>query len=560
MVNHNDSDLPFGIPLPDRAPRAVADEQNVQDLSAARTIEVGIPMRDEVELAADVYLPPADQLPAPAPYDKQARAPYPMDYTAAGYVTVIYDTRGRGKSEGVFHVFDNVENRDGHDVVEWVAAQEWCNGRVGVTGLSYGGWLCWATLEQRPPHLEAIVSQSPAGKWQQELPYTYGCYWLYFAFWFALTRRRIIERGSWDISELVQILPISAIGDAIKPSGPAWQEFLDHEALDEYWWRNRWDGRYDFDIPVLHITGWHDREDIQGAFHHYEEMMKTSPARDRQWLLVGPWSHGSTMHPSDEYAGIASPRGGVDMRAIHLKFFDRFLRDEDNGVDDEPRVRLYDPGACTWESRPEWQGGTVDRRFFLGGDLSLGEEPAADGDDTYRYDPMDAPGVPFDVNGRWEPPLDLRELESHDGVLSWTTAPLEEPVTVRGWSGVELWVTTDRDDTEFHVKLADVDPDGRSLCVGWGCLRASHGADISSPRAVTPGEAVRYEIEITPAFHTFKAGNRIRLVLAGAEFPWFARNLNRFEPIAVQKDPLVATNTVHHGAARPSALRLPVEP
>jgi putative CocE/NonD family hydrolase len=171
---------------------------------------------------------------------------------------------------------------------------------------------------------------------------------------------------------------------------------------------------------------------------------------------------------------------------------------------------------------------------------------------------MQAPGS-FVRPGGAEPGIVLGELEQHPGVVTWTSAPLHEAVKLHGWSFVELWVAVDCDDTEWHVKLADVEPGGRSLCVGWGCLRASHGNDLGNPQAITPNEVARYEIEVTPAFHTFKPGHRIRLLLAGSEFPWLARNLNRFEPIAVQSEPRVATNTIHHGTATPSCVRLPVE-
>lgn len=565
MDQTSHSGLPFGVPLPPRPPREAIDALLREDPSAARSIEVGIPMRDGVELAADVHLPPGVQLPAPAivigtPYDKSGPFDATRLYRDAGYAHVIYDSRGRGKSEGEWRALTTIDGQDGHDVVEWVAEQEWCNGDVGVTGLSYSGWVVWATMAERPPHLRAAVSTSAAGRWQQELPYTYGCYWLYWAYWFGLVRRRILAHTP-DLPALLQTLPVSAIGDILDCAGPSWQEFLEHDTLDELWQSRRWDGAYDFDIPSLHVTGWHDREDIQGAFHHYEQMIESSPARDRQWLLVGPWSHVSSRHPSDVYAGVEAPGAAIDMGAIHLRFFDRFLRGEQNGVEQEPRVQIYDPGARRWEARAAWQAGTSQRRFYLAGDGLLADVPGAEGEVSYRYDPLDAPGVRFDVEATfWEPPLDLAELESQPGVVTWTSAPLEEGVTIHGWPHVELFAATDGDDTDWHAKLADVDPGGRSLCVAWGCLRASHTSDpTATPRPLTPGEAVQYEIELTPSFHTFKPGHRIRMVLASAEFPWFARNMNRFGPIADQADPRTAVNTVHHGSARPSCLRLPVE-
>ncbi|MFN8215303.1 MAG: CocE/NonD family hydrolase [Solirubrobacterales bacterium] len=562
MSDQDPTTLPFGLPLPAEPPRRWLEPQLHPDLGAPRTIEVDVPMRDGVLLAADVHLPAAERLPAPAivigtPYDKSSPFDNGLAYRDAGYVAVVYDSRGRGKSEGEWHAFAEHDGPDGHDVVEWAARQPWCSGEVGVSGISYLGWVVWATVAAKPPHLKAAVSTAAAGRWQQEIPYTYGCLQLYFAHWHSLTRRRITDAS--QPMDALATLPFAAIGERFEIEGPGWRDLLEHEALDEMWRSRRWDGEYAFDVPTLHVSGWHDREDIQGAFHHYEQMLAASPARADQYLLVGPWSHVETRFPDDSYDGVPYPGGGVEMDAIHVRFFDRFLRGENNGVQDEPRVRLYDTGARRWQVREGWQEGTAERDFFLdGGGLSAepGEAAAA----TYRYDPLSPNGIPFDVEAFiWEPTLDLAVLEAQAGVLAWSSEPLAEPLTVHGWGEVELWAESDREDTELHVKLADVGADGRALQVAWGCLRASHAEDPTSPAAIAPGEVRGYAIELTPAFHTFEAGHRLRLLLAGSEYPWFARNLNRFEPVALQAEPLVATNTVHSGAEHPSRLRLRVE-
>ncbi len=552
-------DLPFGLPLPAQPPREAFDER-VATRTADRRREVGIPMRDGVELAADVHLP-EDDAPAPAivighPYDKTGTTEPAL--VEAGYAVVVYDCRGRGKSEGEFRALDRQEWLDGHDVVEWVAQQPWCDGRAAVHGLSYAGWLVWATAHEKPAHLCAAVSLSPAGRWQQEIPYTYGCFQLYWLAWFSVVRRRIADRTR-KVTDHIADLPIGAIGDALEPSGQSWSDFMEHEALDEFWRARRWDGRYDFDLPCLHVTGWFDREDLQGAFHHYEQMLDASPARDRQWLVVGPWSHVSTSFPSASYSGLAFPDGGVDMNAIQIRFLDHFLRSAENGVESTPRVWLYDTGAGAWTTRERWQGGTEERTLFLGEGSSLADAPGEDGELSYRYDPLDAPGIRFDVDKIWEPPLQLNDLESQPGVVSWTGEALADRILVHGWSFLDLWASTDGEDTDWHVKLADVAPDGTSVCVAWGCLRASHGADPGAPAPLVPCAVARYEIELTPAFHSFEPGHRIRLVLASADYPWFARSMNTFGPIATQGDPRVAENTVRFGAATPSALRLRVE-
>jgi uncharacterized protein len=560
----------FGVPVPDRTLREDFDAALAEreDQDGARRFETGIPMRDGVELAADVFLPAKAQLPAPAvvfgtPYDKSSPGLNTREaelYQQAGYVAVVYDVRGRGKSEGEWRAFVNDPN-DGHDAVEWVAEQGWCTGRVGVSGLSYGGWITWATASQRPPHLAAIISTSAAGRWMEEIPYTHGCFQLYFAYWVASVRRRLLGWGDFDLRQLLHTLPVDDIAELIKPSGRTWRDLLDHDTLDEHWRALRFDDRYDeIDVPVLHVTGWHDREDLQGAFHHYEHMVSASPARDRQWLIVGPWSHVMCRWPGHEYGGVRYDRqAAVDMHGVHLRFFDRFLREEDNGVDTEPRVRLFDTGADRWTTPGAWAADTTEHGLYLAADGALVAAPEPAGSSEYRYDPEDPPTHEFDVSAPiWEPPLDLGSLEQRADVLVFTTASLAAPLTVHGWSFLELFAATDGDDTDWFVKLADVTLEGRSLMVAGGCLRAACRNSLTNPEPVPPGEVVPYRVELTPALHTFAPGHRVRVSVTSAEFPWFARNLNRFGPIRDQRDPRVARNTVHFGADHPSRLLLPV--
>jgi uncharacterized protein len=570
MSEADDSGIPrppFGIEPGRRRRRDELDGLLHPDPSLPRTFEAGIATVDGVELAATVHLPRSAELPVPAivrgtPYNKDwAVGDEDAERVAAGYAVVVFDCRGRGKSEGVWHPFTLTDGDDGATVVEWVAAQEWCTGAVGVEGLSYDGWVAMATVSRQPPHLKAAVPFSPAGRWQEEIPYLHGCLQTNLVWWWTLVRRRIMDESQTiDVRSLLQLLPISAMGEIVDAAGPGWREMMEHDTLDDLWRARRWDGEYDFDVPCLYITGWYDREDIHGTFHHYEQMTATSPARDRQWLLVGPWSHTSTAWSTDVYDGIEAPGSALDTQAVMLRFFDRFLKGADNGVDREPRVQLYDPGDGSWKIRECWQGDTSERKVFLAADSRLLDSPGSAGETTYRYDPMTPNGQRFDVvEIPWEPPLDLGELEAQPGVVSWTGEALDADLTVRGWGALDLWAASDCEDTDWHVKLADVDPDGRASCVAWGCLRASYGADPSDPQPLVPGEASRFSIELTPAFHTFKAGHRLRVVLASSEFPWFARNLNSFGPIVEQAEARTASNTVLHGSAHPSSLRLTVE-
>jgi uncharacterized protein len=540
--------------------------------------EVGIPMRDGVELAADVYLPAEAQRPAPAivqstPYDKSNPAFFPPEgryYQENGYAFVIHDVRGRGKSEGEWRAMVN-DGPDGHDVIEWVAVQDWCTGNVGTTGLSYMGWTQWAEAAERPPHLKAMVSTSAAGRWQQEIPFTNGCFQLYFGWWVYLVRRRISEfhglaQTDWD--EVLSRLPLNAIRDFIQPGGETWRDMVERETLDEFWGALRLDDRYEgIDVPCLHVTGWYDLEDLLGAFHHYEQMMEKSPAAHKQRLLVGPWSHVKCRFPHSSYAGTQlGAEAAVDMDGVHLRWFDHWLKGVDNGVEDDPSVRIFEPGTNEWRDADRWPLANREESLYLrfdGHEGSLSPDPPdeVNANRSYRYDPDDPAPTQLDVREYplEDVPLDQTEVEGRPDVVVYTSEPLREEVAISGWPRLELYASTDGDDTDWHVKITDVHPDGRSYKVTQGEQRASFRESLAKPSPVTPREMNAFDVEMWPTHHAFLPGHRIRVSITSSDFPWFARNMNRFEPIATAADPRVATNTIHHGPEARSRIILPVE-
>jgi uncharacterized protein len=539
-------------------------------------IEVGIPMRDGIELAADVYLPLEGERPAPAivtmtPYDKTPSYPEIDEsrfYQRHGYAFVVVDCRGRGKSEGTWRAFVN-DGPDGYDAVEWVARQSWCNGKVGTTGLSYMGWTQWATAAELPPHLSCMVSTSAAGRWQREIPYTDGCFQLYFAWWVYMVRRRITERygiTQFDWDEILRRLPLETIGAFIDPAGETWRDLMDHDTLDEHWLALRYDDRYPrIDVPCLHVSGWFDLEDLTGAFHHYEGMIASSPARDCQRLLVGPWSHGNSRRPHSSYTGIEfGPDAAVDMDEVHLRWFDHWLKGIDNGVPADPRVSLFETGTNHWRDGDTWPRATREDALYLhfdGEQGTLSPAPAAEATRSYRYDPLDPAPTQIDVRNYAieEVPLDQTAVETRPDVIAYTSELLTEEFVISGWPHLDLFAASDGDDTDWHVKLTDVWPDGRSLKVCQGCRRASYRDSLTDPTPLIPGEVHRFDVELWPVHHAFLPGHRIRLTITSSDFPWFARNLNRFGPLKFQADPRVATNSVHHGGPYASRVILPVE-
>ena len=174
------------------------------------------------------------------PYGKESEtlvSDEAVHYQSHGYAFVAADVRGRGKSEGGWLAFVN-DAKDTHDVIEWAAAQPWCNGKVGMTGLSYMGWVQSAAASELPPHLYAMVSTSAAGRWQQEIPYTNGVFQLYFAWWAYCTRRRILdfyglEHSDWD--QILRTLPFEDIGKIINATGPNWDDLCRRDTLDDFY-------------------------------------------------------------------------------------------------------------------------------------------------------------------------------------------------------------------------------------------------------------------------------------------------------------------------------------
>ncbi len=540
-------------------------------------VESGIPMRDGIELAADIYLPEKSALPAPAivtitPYDKSSPmliASEARFYQDQGYVFVSVDCRGRGKSEGEWGAM-KYDARDDHDVVEWVAKQSWCTGKVGMTGLSYMGWTQWAAASQHPPHLTCMVSTSAAGRWQREIPYTDGCFQLYFGWWVYAVRRRITEMGSIDEvdwEQVLRILPLEKIGQWINPSGPVWRDIMDHDTFDDYWKALRIDDTYKgIDVPCLHVTGWFDLEDLLGAFAHYEGMMADSPAKAKQQLIVGPWSHVNSRMPHDHYAGEFYGRdAAVDMNAVHLRWFDHWLKGVDNGVENDPKVRLFETGNNVWRDDKPWPRAARSEEFFLrnvGGSGVLSRDPGpGEPPISFRYDPNDP--APTQINVKGYPvedvPLDQTAVEARPDVITYTSEVLEEEVVVSGWPHLLFTGGSDCDDTEWHVKLTDVHPDGRSFKVCQGCRRASFRDSLSNPTPLTPGSSHQFDVELWPVHHAFLPGHRIRVTITSSDFPWFARSMNRFGPLKDQAEPRVATNFVNHGGPHPSRIVLPIE-
>ena len=545
--------------------------------------DMRMPMRDGVELSADVWMPQeAGRYPAiimRTPYLKtdsevERAVEWGQYFASRGYVFLMQDVRGRGDSDGDFDFFFQ-EGKDGYDTVEWIAAQGWSNGRVGMMGSSYLGTVQWLAARERAPHLACIVPTASGGRWFEELPYKGGAFLMGWAVsWIAGTSGRIPQsnlRGV-DMDRVYQHRPLITMDEAAGRKMPLYKAILEHDTVDDYWKRIMFAPSHyrQFDIPALHVTGWFDG-DQPGALLYWEGTREYSPARDKQYLIIGPWDHGQTFVGGALSVGEMkfSPNSIVDLEELHLSFFDYCLKQTTSTVD-FPRARIYVTGSNTWLEEPEYPPAAVEyeRLYFhsggrantLAGDGRLSwNAPKQEPPDRYTYNPEHP--TPMSVDGG-SLAKDYRAIERRDDVLVYSTDELQETVTVVGRVEVHLYASSSARDTDFTARVLDVYPDGRAVNLGpsLGVIRARYRNGYEATELLTPNEVAEFRINLHDIGHAFLPGHRIRVEISSSAYPAVHPNPNTGNPIATDTEWNVADQTVYHDAERASYVLMPVLP
>jgi putative CocE/NonD family hydrolase len=347
-----------------------------------------------------------------------------------------------------------------------------------------------------------------------------------------------------------------------------WRDWWEHQVNDEWWrqFRHRPDA---VTVPIFQQGGWFDP--YSGShLRTFAAIGDRVPNR----VLMGPWSHEEEV---ETFRGDVDLSAGVTVIREHeLAFYDRYLRDEGNDWDARPPLELFLLGANEWRRESEWPlARTEPTPWFLrnGGRLERGEPGADEPADRYAYDPADPVPTIGGVNsvltmtqGAQTPvrpgPLDQRVLEARDDVLSYTSDPLARDLEAIGPVEVVLYAASSARDTDFIVRLCDVDPDGRSIFVTEGILRARYrnSNEGDSVELLEPGEVAEYRIRCYPAANVFRRGHRLRLDVTSSSFPRFARNLNTGEDVATGTRMEVARQSILHTDRYPSRVLLPVIP
>ncbi len=536
-------------------------------------------MRDGAKLSADVYRPGAEgRFPvilSRTPYNKNGERPLKFGryFAQNGYVYVEMDVRGRGDSDGTFVPYRN-DGIDGYDAVEWCAAQPWSNGRVGTIGGSYLGRIQYLTAIEKPPHLATMIAMvtpsDPFVEFPTGLPLPMGISWYHFT---AGRMNQNMDAVDWSAIQLH--LPIYTMDEAAGRPNPYWKEMIDHARLDEWWEPLCYQDKFErVLVPVLHVSGWYDDEQIGTPLNFIG--MTTSGATDEiragQKLLMGPWPHGILRAERKLGEVDFGPTAVIDLEGYFLRWFDYWLKGNDNGIMTEPPVRIFVMGVNRWADENEWplartkwtkyylrSGGRANSLF--GDGLLSTERPAEEPPDGYIFDPADP--VPFITDPEFRQiggPDDYRAVERRDDILVYTGPVLEEDVTVCGPIRVKLYAASSATDTDFMAKLLDVWPDGFAQRLTDGMVRARFREGMDRPSLIEEGKIYLYDIDLWNTCQTFLKGHRIRLEIASSAFPKYDRNPNTGEALGKTTRMEAAEETIYHDGDHPSHVILPVVP
>ncbi len=556
--------------------------------------EVMIPMRDSVKLGAIVYRPEQPgKFPAivyRTPYgvdDYDSYAEFPLKAAKQGYVVFLVDVRGRLRSEGDFEAYRN-EKEDGYDVIEWVAQQTYCTGKVGTYGGSYPGIVQWLAMSQAPPHLTAAAPEmTPIGS--HHFFYYGGAFshtWLdwFTPYIFADKRERANDTsGTWDDEQATEeweksdrrqwynYRPLSDL-PILKKYAPEYYEWLKHPDLTAWWdFVNIEKDFSKFKNPVFLESGWYDAaygpEGATRAFNKMQNEAGSAKAKEETMLMLGPWNHTSLNTRKTTFGEVNfGTNAGVDYDAALLQWYDVLLKDQDK-KDPLPVVSIFTMGENKWHAEKEWPlTRAVPTAFYLqsGNDKNTGmlvtENAPKDKSVSYVFDPKN----PFwDKSYEKSYPYDQRENESRSDVIVYTSAPLENDLEVTGEIVAEFSVSSTAKDTDFSFTLCDVSPDGKSINLHGldaGYLRMRYRNGYEKQELMKPGEIYKIRIGQVYTSNVFKKGHRIQVYITSSKAGHYDVNPNTGTEIATEKNVIPATNTIHHSKKEISRIILPVIP
>jgi uncharacterized protein len=555
------------------------------------TIEHGIeiPLNDGVKLSAAVYRPDDGQARHPliftlTPYIADSYHDRPAFFARRGYAFALVDARGRGNSGGTFDPLQQ-ERNDAAQVVEYFAKQRYTTGEITLWGGSYAGYNQWLAAAKQPKGLFTIVPvASPyAGV---DFPMIYNVSYPYVMRWLTFTRGNsgqanlFGDERYWRETALPLYRgerPFVDLDELAGVNDTRFDEWIKHPQQGPYWDAfNPTDAELAaIDLPILSITGAYDG-DQPGAIQFYREHLRLAnpAARNKHYLIIGPWDHAGTRTPRAEFGGAKFGEASLlDLNQLHLDWYEYARGKRALPEFLSAPVRYYVAGREEWASAPSLDSITGSRetlylsspdraadRAFAAGDLSATAVEQVP--DQYRYDPLDFRRADIekdDPNGEL---ISQRTALAIDGDgLVYMSAPLEKSRTFAGFPSVQLTASTDVPDTDIGVTLSMVDADGLSLLLSSQVLRLRYRESLREPKRYTPNDVVTLTFDrMTFMARELKPGSRLRLVVSAPNSPGLQKNFNSGGIVADEtaKDARVATVKLYLDPKQPSALSLPV--
>jgi uncharacterized protein len=567
------------------------------------TAEYGIRIaaRDGVKLAATLYLPRhlPRKMDAKLPaiyvrhtYDRlrYGEGLYVAEYFAGkGYAVIVQDARGKFASEGKFMPYEH-GTEDGAATLDWIAQQSWSNGRVGTIGCSALGELQYVLARANHPAHRAMIPMGAGGAVGSAMNrYSYfgvfegGIFQLASGFGWMQEHGTFDPRGAppakIDIAEAIRTLPVTDMLPPAQRDANGFTHFVNTPLDSPAWHKLDYLDAKDLPaVPALVINTWGDQTvgDTLALAEHVRMQAPAERAKN-QHVIIAPGNH-----CNHEETGKGRKFGDFEMAnaeqpyfEVYLKWFDFWLRDQGNGLNDFPAYRYYVIGEQRWRDASTWppaesqammwhlqSGGNANSKRG-DGVLSLQSSTSSAPFDEFRYDPQ-APvpsvggpvcctGNPADRPGL----VDQSRVEERDDVLIYTSEPLKENLIIAGPLKAKLTISSTATDTDFIARLAHVRPDGLSTNIQEGALRARYRDGIATPKLLTPNEPVPLTIDMRSIAYMIPKGHRLRLHITSSSFPRLERNLNTgAKNNLAESKAIMAANRVFHGKGQKSYVEL----
>jgi putative CocE/NonD family hydrolase len=551
---------------------------------------IKIPLRDGVKVNATVYKPKEMKEPLPVvftltPYIADSYHDRAYYFARHGYVFALVDVRGRGNSEGHFEPFAN-EGRDGYDIVEWLARQSWCNGKVAMWGGSYAGFDQWSTLKEFPPHLATIAPAAAAHPgvdfpYFQNIFYSYDIQWLTYTSGVTPNAKVFGESSFWHKKfreHYLKHLPFTELDKFVGNPSEHFQNWLRHPTPDGYLDAMAPDSSHyaKINMPILSITGHYD-DDQAGAMTFYRRHMQYGSAdgRARHYLVMGPWDHAGTRTPTREVGGLKFGEASiVDLNKLHTDWYDWIMKTGKKPEFLKKRVAYYVAGAEEWKYADSLEAipttkqtlyldspqGSANDAFRSG--MLVAKQVVQSQPDHYVYDPLDVRRAELEREEIKNAMTDQRHaLNLFGNGLVYHSEPFATPTEITGYMMLRAWISMDVPDTDFQVVVYEIMPDGMSVALSSDYMRARYRESLRQERLVKPGEINCYEFKTFNYFSRRLAkGSRLRLVISSPNTIHLEKNYNSGGIVSTEsaKDARIAHITLYHDAEHQSCVEIPV--